>query len=117
MMQEVSMKYSGLAFGVLLATVLAIVVFGPRPSVAADTVQREQQQVSVDQIPAPVKEALEHELKGGKLSQVMQETEKKTYYEIEIDKNGKKKYVYVSPEGKVLKHESAKKRAKRLQAN
>ena len=79
---------------------------------AADKARTEQT-VSMDQLPAPVKATLEKEAKGGTIGQVTQDTAKgKTFYEAAIEKDGKQRFVHVSPEGKVLKRESAKTEAK-----
>jgi len=81
---------------------------------AADTKAKgPEQTVSMDQLPAPVKATLEKEAKGGTIGQITQETEKgKMFYEAAIEKNGKQRFVNVSPEGKVLKRESSKREAK-----
>jgi uncharacterized membrane protein YkoI len=93
-----------------LATCLAT---GSAVLAADKKTEREEQQISMDQVPAAVKATLEREAKGGTLGSVMQETEKgKTFYEAEIDKNGKKSYVHVAPDGKVLKHERTRREAK-----
>lgn len=90
-------------------------VVGPGLAFAAGKkTETEGQQVSMDQLPDPVKSTLERESKGGTVGRVMQETDKKgkTFYEAEIDKNGKKRFVHVADDGKVLKHESARKEAR-----
>jgi hypothetical protein len=104
-----------------LATVFAVVAslaFSPGLGFAAKNVEREQQQMSMDQVPAPVQAALERAAKGGTIGTVTQETDKKgkVFYEAEIDKNGKKRFVHVSPEGKILKRESAKREAREQQS-
>ena len=92
---------------VILATAALVFMGSLAPLYAAE------QTVSMDQLPAPVKATIEREAKGGSVARVTQDTEKgKTYYEVEIQKDGKDRYVHVSPEGKVLKRENAKKEAR-----
>jgi len=72
-----------------------------------------EQTVSMEQLPAPVKATLEKEAKGGTIGQVTQDTAKgKTFYEAEITKDGKQRFVHVSPDGKVIKRETAKREAR-----
>ncbi len=90
--------------------------FSPVAVQAADTKEKDGQQLTMDQVPAPVKATLEREAKGGTVGQVTKETEKgKTFYEAQIMKNGKERYVHVAMDGKVLKRESAKKEQKEEQ--
>ncbi len=92
-------------FSLALAPVAPAVVF------AAD----QGEQVSMDQLPAPVKATIEKESKGGTVQGVTKETDKKgkTLYEAHIQTSkGKDRYVHVSEAGKVTKRESAKKEAK-----
>jgi hypothetical protein len=64
--------------------------------------------LTMDQLPAPVKAAVEKESAGGKVGEVEKETHRgKTFYEAQITKDGRESYVHVSPEGKVLKRETA----------
>jgi uncharacterized membrane protein YkoI len=78
------------------------------PALAAD-----EQKVSLDQVPAPVRATAEKEAKGGAIAEVTKETEKgKTFYEAHITKDGKDRYVHIREDGKVLKRENAKKEAK-----
>ncbi|HEY3066238.1 MAG TPA: hypothetical protein VGL09_10640 [Methylomirabilota bacterium] len=80
---------------------------------AAKTAVKDEKPISMDQLPAAARTALEKEAKGGTIGQVMQETEKgKMVYEAEITKDGKQRYVSVSQDGKIVKRESAKKEAK-----
>ena len=79
----------------------------------AKTAVKDEKPVTMDQLPAPVRATLDKEAKGGTVGQVNQETEKgKMVYEAEITKDGKQRYVSISPEGKVVKRESAKREAK-----
>jgi hypothetical protein len=73
----------------------------------------DEQKVGLDQVPPAVKAAFEKEAKGGAIGDVVKETEKgKTFYEAQISKNGKDRFVHVREDGKVIKRESAKKEAK-----
>ena len=82
-------------------------------ALAAGSAPREEQKMSLDQVPAAVKATLEKEAKGGTIGEVSKETEKgKTFYEAQITRDGKDRYVHVREDGKVLKRESAKKEAK-----
>src|SRR5262249_21514495 len=94
-----------LAMGALLSTAaLAPVHAAPKST---------GQAVSIDELPAPAKATIEREAKGGSVARVTQETDKgKTYYEVEIQKDGKDRYVDVAPEGIILRRESAKKEVK-----
>jgi hypothetical protein len=99
--------------GVFFAFALATCLAGGSAVLAADTAMEKGQPVSMDQVPAAVKATLEREAKGGSIGPVTSETEKgKTFYEAEIDRNGKKSYVHVAPDGKVMKRESARREAK-----
>ena len=88
---------------VFLAIALAFgPVFAPAPAdarsprMAAATGEKEAP-MSMDQVPAAVKSAAEKEAKGGTLGSVVKETEKgKTFYEVEISKDGKNRYVHIS---------------------
>ncbi len=80
---------------------------------AADKERHDEQKVSLDQVPQPVKATFEKEAKGGTIGDVTKESEKgKTFYEAQITRDGKEQYVHVREDGKVLKRESAKKEAK-----
>jgi len=98
------------------ASVLAGPALVPGTAHAADkakTAVKDEKPISMDQLPAAARAALEKEAKGGTIGQVTQETEKgKMVYEAEISKDGKQRYVSVSPEGKIVKRESAKREAK-----
>ena len=73
----------------------------------------DQQKMSLEQVPPAVKATFEKEAKGGAIGDVVKETEKgKTFYEAQITKKGKDRYVSVREDGKVIKRESAKKEAK-----
>jgi len=103
----------------LVAMTMAAALFATGAAVpavyAADKAPRTEQKMSLDQVPAPVRATLEKEAKGGTIGDVAMETDAKgkTYYEAEIHQpKGKDRYVNVSPEGKVLKRESARKEAR-----
>jgi uncharacterized membrane protein YkoI len=100
-------------------TMAAALVFAgaaaPTVYAAGKTERSEMQKMSMDQLPAPVKMALEKEAKGGTVGDVTMEKDSKgrTYYEAEIHSTkGKDRYVHVSEDGKVLKHESARKESR-----
>jgi hypothetical protein len=96
---------------VILATAAFIATSGLTPLYAAPPTS--DQSVTMDQLPAAAKATVEREAKGGTVARVTQETAKgKTYYEVEIQKDGKDRYVHVAPDGKVLKREAAKKEAR-----
>jgi uncharacterized membrane protein YkoI len=83
------------------------------PAAIAGNAAKDEQKVSLDQVPAPVKATFEKEAKGGTVGEVTKETVKgKTIYEAQITKDGKDRYVHVREDGKVQKRESAKKEAK-----
>lgn len=98
---------------IAIAVALAMAL-GTAWAPAASATGKDEQKVSLDQVPAAVKAALEKEAKGGTIGEVTKETEKgKTFYEAQITKkNGKNMFVHVREDGKVLKRESAKKEAK-----
>src|SRR5262245_26587290 len=82
---------------------------GSAPAVFA----ADEQKVTMDQVPAPVKATLEKEAKGGTIGDVAKEMYKgKASYEAHITRDGKDMYVHVREDGKVLKRNSAKKEAK-----
>jgi hypothetical protein len=92
---------------VILATAAFLSTAGVAPLYAAPPTS--DQSVTMDQLPAAAKATVEREAKGGTVARVTQETAKgKTYYEVEIQKDGKDRYVHVAPDGKVLKREAAK---------
>ena len=95
------------------AIVLALAMSIGRAWAPAAFAAGNEQKLSLDQVPAPVKATMEKEAKGGTIADVTKETEKgKTFYEAHIMKDGKDRYVNVREDGKVLKRESAKKEAK-----
>jgi hypothetical protein len=64
--------------------------------------------LKIDELPAVVKATIEKESAGAKVEEIEKETEGgKTFYEAEIVKNGHRSYIHVSPDGKVLKRETA----------
>ena len=76
--------------------------------VAGWSVEKKEQHVSLDQLPAPVKASIEKESAGGKVGEIEKETEHgRTFYEVEIVRDGTESYVHVAQDGKVLKRESA----------
>ncbi len=95
--------------GIVAIASLALVPVAPMVTFGA-----EGEQVSMDQLPAPVKATIEKESKGGTVQGVTKEMHKgKTVYEAHIQTSkGKDRYVEVSEAGKVVKRESAKKEAK-----
>ena len=100
------MKYV-VAVAVALALSLGT-AWTPAASAAGD-----EQKMSLEQVPAAVKATVEKEAKGGTIGEVTKETEKgKTFYEAQITKDGKARWVHVREDGKVLKRESAKKEMK-----
>ncbi len=105
---------SSLALTLFVASLVALpFVTTPGTAYAAKN-EKEGETVTIDQVPAPVKTTLDKESKGGSVGQITKETTSrgKTYYEAEVEKGGKRRYVHVDPNGKVLKHESAKTEAK-----
>ena len=85
-----------LAAGVLLA------------APAAWTAEKREATVTMDQLPRAVRTTIEKESAGARVNEIEKETEKgKTFYEAEIEKDGRQSYVHVAENGKVLKRESA----------
>lgn len=63
-----------------------------------------EEQISLDSIPAPAKRAIEQHAAGGKVLKVEAVTAgKRTNYEAEIQKAGKKSELKVSADGRVVK--------------
>jgi hypothetical protein len=107
------MRYAVKALAIILTAAVPFVLAPTSGFAAGKKADREEQQVSMDQVPEPVKAALEKEAKGGTIGTITQETQKgKTFYEAEVEKNGKKRFVHVAADGKVVKRESAKREAK-----
>jgi hypothetical protein len=74
---------------------------------------RDEQKLTLDQVPAAVKATFDKEAKGGAIGEVTKEIGKgKALYEAHITRNGKDMYVHVREDGTVLKRESVKKEAK-----
>lgn len=72
---------------------------------------RDEQKLTLDQVPATVKATFDKEAKGGAIGEVTREIEKgkaKAFYEAHITRNGKDMYVHVREDGTVVKRESAK---------
>ena len=91
------MKTTSLSLAALLALPLA-----------GWSAEKGETHLTMDQLPAAVKATVEKESAGGKVGEVEKETHRgKTFYEVEISKNGRESYLHVSPEGKVLKRETA----------
>src|SRR6476660_1693546 len=63
--------------------------------------------MKMDQLPPAVKATIEKESAGARVEEIEKETEGgKTFYEVEIVRNGRESYIHVSPAGKVLKRET-----------
>jgi hypothetical protein len=76
--------------------------------VGAWAAEKHETALSIDQVPAAVKSAIEKELDGGQLGEIEKETEGgRTFYEARLTKDGHATYVHVAENGKVLKRESA----------
>ena len=74
---------------------------------------RDEQKLTLDQVPAAVKATFDKEAQGGAIGEVTKEIDKgKALYEVHITRHGKDMYVYVREDGTVLKRESAKKETK-----
>ena len=62
-------------------------------------------QVTIDQVPAPVRATIEKETKGASIKEIERETQKgKKVYEVEYVRNNKQYEVHVAEDGTVLKH-------------
>jgi acyl-coenzyme A thioesterase PaaI-like protein len=80
------------------------------------TSARDEQKLTLDQVPATVKATFDREAKGGAIGEVTREIEKgkaKAFYEAHITRNGKDMYVHVREDGTVVKRESARKQSTR----
>ncbi len=72
------------------------------------TAEKKEAAITMDQLPPAVKTTIEKESAGAKVDEIEKETEAgKTFYEVEIVKNGRESYLHVAENGKVLKRESA----------
>lgn len=70
--------------------------------------EEKEVKVTLEQVPAPVKATFEQESKGGKIKEIVKETEDgRTTYEAEIVIGGKETDVKVGEDGKVLERESS----------
>ena len=99
-------------YAIALVAALALAV-GTAWAPAAYAAGKDEQKVSLDQVPAAVKAAFEKEAKGGTIGDISKEMHKgKAVYEAQITKDGKQRFVEVREDGKVMKRESAKKEAK-----
>lgn len=100
-----------------LAAILAaaaLLTFGALPATvhAADKAAQEES-VTLDQVPAPVKATIQKEADGGAVGTITKETRRgKTYYEAQITKDGKDRYVNIAADGKVIKRKGARGEAK-----
>jgi hypothetical protein len=75
---------------------------------------RDEQKLTLDQVPPAVKATFDKEAKGGAIGEVTKEIGKGTaLYEAHITRNGKDMYVHVREDGTVVKRDSAKKEATR----
>jgi hypothetical protein len=75
---------------------------------------RDEQKLTLDQVPATVKATFDKEARGGAIGEVTREIEKgKAFYEAHITRNGKDMHVHVREDGTVVKRESAKKQSTR----
>jgi hypothetical protein len=83
----------------------AAVVLALSPAVWS--AEKQEEHLTMTQVPAPVKATIDKESAGGKVDEIEKETEHgRTFYEAEIVKNGKTSYIHVSDDGKVLKRET-----------
>lgn len=68
--------------------------------------QEQEEQVTLDQVPAAVKAAILKESAGGEITEIEVKTEGgKTFYEAEFVRDGKKIEIKVAPDGTLLKKE------------
>ena len=71
------------------------------------------EQISLEQAPAPVRATIEEQTKGAKIIKIEKATEgKKVFYECEFKKGGKELEVKVAPSGKLIHDEEAAKEGK-----
>jgi hypothetical protein len=96
-----------IAIGSLVGLVLGCLVLGTATVRAGDKEKQDEQKVTLDQLPAVVKEALVKAADGGVIKEIEKEVEKgKTVYEAEVVKDGKKTEIKVDETGRVLKIEA-----------
>jgi len=70
--------------------------------------EQRDQNVSLDQVPAPVKATIERESAGGQAIGIVQATERgEAGYAVKIAKGGQKTTMYVKADGTVLKRSGA----------
>ena len=70
--------------------------------------EQREQNVSLDQVPPPVKATIERESAGGQVTGISQTTERgEAAYAVKIAKSGQKMTMYVKPDGTVLKRGGA----------
>jgi hypothetical protein len=70
---------------------------------------KQQQEVTIDQIPAPVKATVHRESAGGVVQQVQKETKQgKIKYDIDIAKGGQKIGLKVAEDGSILERKTKK---------
>ena len=85
-------------------SVAALLVF----PLAGWAAEKGEAHLKMDDLPPAVKATVQKESAGAKVEEIEKETEGgKTFYEVEIVRKGHESYVHVSPEGKVLKRETA----------
>jgi uncharacterized membrane protein YkoI len=65
-----------------------------------------EEEITLDECPAPVKATILKEAKGGKIEEIEKEVENGvTLYEAEIEVDGKEIEIKVAPDGKLLEKE------------
>ena len=80
----------------------AALVAGACSDISGDERRGEEagEKISIDQLPAPVKAAVEREAAGGQITDISRDTKRsQTYYELKIAKDGQESKVRIASDG------------------
>ncbi len=86
-----------------LLTTLAVALTLPLAATAALAQQERQNDLRLEDLPQPVREAVQREVGDGTIEDIDRDTERgQTVYEVEFDRDGREYEIEVSPDGTVV---------------
>jgi len=96
-------RSAGSVWIVSLVGAFVFLAFTPTARATENPLEQKVTKFKLDQLPPAVRATIEKESAGGKVEEIEKETENgKTFYDVEIEKNGHESSVHVSEDGKVL---------------
>ncbi len=81
----------------------------PTSSTSADDREDDEEEVTMDQLPQPVRATVEREAQGGRVAEVERLTDNGRLFKAEIKRQDSKQLVYIDGDGKVIGRRTEKK--------